>query len=78
VSLQIRHRERAIRVVEGILQELSEDPSTGVQFVPHSRTMAIFKETAYMVSSRHGHPIHRDPKHPKETPFPWKKLGYLR
>jgi hypothetical protein len=64
--------------VESILQEMSADPSTGVQFVPHSRTMAIFKETSYMVSSRHGHPIHRDPEHPKEKPFPWKGLGYLR
>uniref|UniRef100_A0A383VYB7 Uncharacterized protein n=1 Tax=Tetradesmus obliquus TaxID=3088 RepID=A0A383VYB7_TETOB len=74
----IRHRDKAISHVEKILQELSEDPSSGVQFVPHSRTMAIFKETSYMVSSRHGHPIHRDPEHPKEKPFPWKGLGYLR
>eukprot|EP00882_Tetradesmus_deserticola_P005485 GHRQ01005775.1.p1 GENE.GHRQ01005775.1~~GHRQ01005775.1.p1 ORF type:complete len:297 (+),score=94.61 GHRQ01005775.1:448-1338(+) len=57
---------------------MSDDPSTGVQFVPDTRTMSLFKETSYMVSSRHGHPIHRDPAHPKETPFPWKKLGYLR
>ncbi|KAF6265402.1 hypothetical protein COO60DRAFT_1697717 [Scenedesmus sp. NREL 46B-D3] len=74
----VRHRDKAIRHMESILQELSKDPSTGVQFVPESRTMAIFKETSYMVSSRHGHPIHRDPEHPKEKPFPWKKLGYLR
>lgn len=74
----MRHRDKAIRHMESILQELSKDPSTGVQFVPESRTMAIFKETSYMVSSRHGHPIHRDPEHPKEKPFPWKKLGYLR
>lgn len=57
---------------------MTDDPTSGVQFVPSSRWIAIFKETSFMVSSRHGHPIHRDPEHPKEKPFPWKGLGYLR
>jgi hypothetical protein len=31
------------------------------------------------VSTRHGHPLHpRDKEEKHSTPFPWKKLAYLR
>eukprot|EP00878_Enallax_costatus_P012778 GHUV01013345.1.p1 GENE.GHUV01013345.1~~GHUV01013345.1.p1 ORF type:complete len:482 (+),score=128.44 GHUV01013345.1:377-1822(+) len=40
--------------------------------------MAIFKETSFMLTTRHGHPIHRDPDDKHAQPFPWKGIGYLR
>lgn len=45
--MQIRDRDKAIANMEALLQKLSEDPKSGVQFVPNSRWMAIFKETAF-------------------------------
>jgi len=47
VTTQIRDRNKAITNMEALLQKLSEDPKSGVQFVPDSRWMAIFKETAF-------------------------------
>jgi hypothetical protein len=50
-----------------------------VQLVPSSRWQSIFKETAFEVSTRHGHPLHPRDKHEKHSqPFPWKGLAYLR
>lgn len=77
--MQIRDRDRAITNVEQILHNLSKDPKSGVQFVPDSRWMAIFRETAFQVSTRHGHPLHPKDKEEKHSqPFPWKGLAYLR
>lgn len=76
--LQIRDRDKAIKHVERILEDLTRDRKSGVQFIPHSRWMAIFKETSFMLTTRHGHPLHRDPEDKHDQPFPWKGIGYLR
>jgi hypothetical protein len=76
---KVRDRAAAIADIERILTKLSSDPSSGVQLVPGSRWQSIFKETAFEVSTRHGHPLHPRDKHAKHSqPFPWKGLAYLR
>jgi hypothetical protein len=46
---QVRDRERAIERVEKLLRQLSADPHSDVTWVPGSRWMAIFQETAFQV-----------------------------
>eukprot|EP00879_Flechtneria_rotunda_P001435 GHRR01001588.1.p1 GENE.GHRR01001588.1~~GHRR01001588.1.p1 ORF type:complete len:584 (+),score=186.17 GHRR01001588.1:15-1766(+) len=75
----VRHRDEAIAKIEALLQQLTADPDSGIQFIPDSRWMAIFQEHSFQVSTRHGHPLHRedcDDKHAQ--PFPWKGVGYIR
>jgi hypothetical protein len=75
----IRDRDKAIHNMEHLLRKLSNDPKTGVQFVEDSRYMAVFRETSFQVSTRHGHPLYPKTKEEKHsTPFPWKGLAYLR
>eukprot|EP00775_Hariotina_reticulata_P011578 gene11578-11722_t len=77
-QIQVRNRDEAIKEIERILQKLSDDPSSGVAFVKGSRWMSIFREVSFMLTSRHGHPLHRNISDKHEKPFPWKGVGYLR
>lgn len=78
-GMQIRNRNKAINSIEALLRELSQKGDSGVQFVEDSRWMSIYRERAFQVSTRHGHPLNpKDEESKHSQPFPWKGLAYLR
>eukprot|EP00877_Chromochloris_zofingiensis_P006633 jgi/Chrzof1/2222/Cz11g07080.t1 len=74
----VNHRDDAITAVEDLMRRFSEHPSSQFKVMPESRWTAVFQETMFMLNSRDGQPLHPQPGHGGEQPFPWKGVGDIR